>query len=293
MTDQPNDEHAEDALSAPGPEESPSAITSSFLKRLKQVSDDDRDLTPLEIRTRLLDDVVRTFDPYRGPETLPFNSLDVHILAPIAGDRARYEAAMGGLEPPFDVAARHRLKEAGFKLPSALPVVYTIHETVPEALRPAFEKYGTVYIEPKKSAPATHARLEIERGRAEQEVYAVEGAGRINIGRLRQVADGRERIFRRNDVVFLDPEDSSLSAEESSINQTVSREHAHLTFDVQQGRFLWHNENGSTTLNRVSYQRPMPVGKQPLPLEDGDELYLGQAYLVFHLGRADEQVQGK
>jgi hypothetical protein len=283
MTDEPHNERPEDTP----PPEGPSVITSSFLKRLRKVSSDDRDLTPLEIRTHLLDEVIRTVEPYRGPERLSFNSLNVHILAPIAGDRARYQAALDDIEPPFDVAVRHRLKEAGFALPPALPVVCMLHETAPETLRPAFEKYGTVYIEPKKTTPATHARLKIQRGRAEQEVYAIDGKGRINIGRLKQVADGRARIFRRNDIVFLDPDDAALSAEESEVNQTVSREHAHLTFDVQQGRFLWHNEKGSTTLNRLDYSRPMPVGKQPLPLEDGDELYLGQAYLVFRLGHAD------
>lgn len=283
MTDEPHEERSED----PQPQEGPTAIASSFLKRLRKASGDDRDLTPLEIRTNLLDEVVRTLEPYRGTKPLPFNSLEVHILASIAGDRARYQAALDDIEPPFDVAVRHRLKEAGFALPAALPVVCTLHEAAPEALRPAFEKYGTVYIEPKKTAPATHARVEIQRGRAEQEAYNIEGKGRINIGRLQQVADGRARIFRRNDIVFLDPDDAALSKEESEINQTVSREHAYLTFDVQQGRFLWHNEKGSTTLNRANYSRPMPVGKQPLPLEDGDELYLGQAYLVFRLGPAE------
>ncbi|MDX1545335.1 MAG: hypothetical protein R3247_00010 [Rhodothermales bacterium] len=248
--------------------------------------EDERDLTPLEIRTRLLDAVVRTLEPYRG-SAVPFNRLVVHVLAPIQQDRARYEAAVGEMEPRFDVAVRQRLTEAGFSLPKGLPVEHAVYSEAPEALRPAFDKYGPLYVEPKTTAPETHARLEIRRGRAERQTYEIGGARRVNVGRMQQVADERTRVFRRNDVAFLDPSDGTLSDDERAVNQTISREHAHLTFDAQAGHFLWHNEKGSTAINRDSYARPMPVGAQPVPLEDGDELYLGQACVVFRLGRAD------
>ena len=290
--DQPNERKPDAEVGETGdatepPRKKSGRDSGSFFRKLF-AQGQERDLTPLELRTRLLDAVVRTVEPYRGQEPLPFNRLGLYVLAPIQQDRARYEAALDDADPPFDVAARQRLKEAGFALPKTFPVEHAVYEESPEPLRPAFEKYGAVYVEPSKKTATRYARLEIQRGRAEQAVYALDGTARVNIGRMPQVADERTRVFRRNHVVFLDPADADLDADTASINQTVSREHAHVTFDAEQGRYLWHNEQGSTSINRAAYQRPMPVGKQPLPLEDGDELYLGQACLVFHLGREEE-----
>lgn len=241
------------------------------------------DLTPLEVRGRLLDVIEETLAPLQIGPGLPFDRIAVHLLAQDATQRFRLKAAVEELAPDFDTAVRGRLKEAGLALPPRFVVRHEWHEAAPERLQTAFQRHGILYVEPEEQTTACRATLRIAQGHAEQETYEIESGKRYNVGRLRQVADAPGRIVRRNDIVFLDPEDASLSADDAAVNETVSREHATLTFDEASGCFLWHNQQGTTSLIRPGYARPMRVGRQPLPLEDGDELYVGRALVVFTL----------
>lgn len=244
-------------------------------------------LTPLELRAQLLDAVERSLRSFRG-RTLPFNRIAVHILAHNPAAHTVLVAAITDLKPDFGAAVRGRLKESGLALPPRFLVRHELHDKAPERFAPLFEQHGPVYVETEETAPPSRrAMLRIAQGRAEQESYPLDAGRRYHIGRLRQVADARGRIFRRNDIVFLDPATSDLSAADAAVNETVSREHAAIAFDDAEGRFVWLNEQGSTSMHRSAYPRPLRIGRQPVPLEDGDELYLGQAHIVFSLDPDD------
>ena len=90
---------------------------------------DENDLEPLVLRTRLLDTIEQTLKRFRSTRPLPFNRITVHILAPTSNDRLTYESAFNDLDPPFDLAVRHRLHDAGFDLPDDLGIKTKIHDS--------------------------------------------------------------------------------------------------------------------------------------------------------------------
>jgi hypothetical protein len=129
---------------------------------------------------------------------------------------------------------------------------------------------------PAEAAPWPALRLSVLKGKAVREVYAF-AADRIQLGRLEEVLDHTGRVRRRNDVAFL---------EEGDVNETVSREHARITWDAA-SRAYWLRDEGSasgTIIFRAG--RPIEVSRHDrrgVRLQSGDELYLGRAALLLEI----------
>lgn len=97
---------------------------------------------------------------------------------------------------------------------------------------------------PVIAAVSLKASLKVVTGRAEQEVYEIEaGTGRINMGRESNV-QGSDGSFRINTIAF--------PAEFQESNKYISRQHAHLEWDQQQGCFkLYADEGGVPPGNKT------------------------------------------
>ncbi len=107
---------------------------------------------------------------------------------------------------------------------------------------------------------------------------------RTNIGRSVDVF--REQgLFRRNDLAF---------AEDTEINQSVSREHAHITFDRTIGEYRLFNDRWyargekrppecGTWIVRDGMSREVHRDTRGTKLEPGDEIHFGRAVVAFEV----------
>ena len=103
-------------------------------------------------------------------------------------------------------------------------------------------------------------------------------------------------MIRKNDLYFLDPREYSgrmskeLKASER-INQSVSRMHAHISYNEKHDSYHVHDDGSSkgTTLLRggrgVAITIDQNIGKA---LENGDVLCFGKARVRFKLIKADD-----
>lgn len=169
----------------------------------------------------------------------------------------------------------------------ALPENWTLEITFtnvapPEALR-AQDLDAALFISTKKKPKVfkdTTAIVRVLNGEAENEVYSIAStAGKINIGRERKVqtADG---FYRENFIAF-----PNNSRHES--NRSVSRQHAHIEWDAENGAFyIYADEGGIPPYNKMKVRTEggIPVKLQTTQighrLQEGDQIILGESALL-------------
>ena len=98
-------------------------------------------------------------------------------------------------------------------------------------------------------------------------------AHRIDLGRGAEVSDRRNRLVRTNHVAFTEG-----SAE---VNQSVSRQHAHIAYEPRTGQFRLHDDGSEhgTGIVRDGSTVDVPRGSRGVRLQSGDEIVLGEARL--------------
>jgi pSer/pThr/pTyr-binding forkhead associated (FHA) protein len=117
-------------------------------------------------------------------------------------------------------------------------------------------------------------------GEAENEVYNIASTDpKVTIGRERKVqtADG---FFRENIIAF--PSESTVES-----NRSVSRQHAHIEWDANNGVFcLFADEGGIPPLNKMKVRdaegnvvkiQTTEIGHQ---LKQGDQIMLGESAVL-------------
>ncbi len=248
---------------------------------------------PIEIRRAVLDQIAARVVPAGGGRNLfPYRRVRVDLFAANEEERAVLEAlAHEAWDLPAE--ARARLLAAGARVPDDFTVEVAVREREGAAegeprYRVAFER-GEEKTAPAAagaevaagagaeapSAPEPPAArpvlvLTVQQGAAAQPVYLA-NAERVQIGRLAEVLDADGRVRRRNDVVFL---------EEGEVNQTVSREHARITWDAAEACY-WLRDEGSAYGTRIFRDgRPIEVSandRRGVCIRHGDELYFGRA----------------
>jgi hypothetical protein len=116
--------------------------------------------------------------------------------------------------------------------------------------------------------------IRVLRGEAERPTYCF--AERIiNIGRCAEVHDEANRLVRRNHAVLLDLDRGP--------NSTVSREHAHISFDLDTGWYRLYDDASRFGTQIYRDGRIIDVPQGPTGgawLRTGDEVHLGQARLA-------------
>ena len=213
----------------------------------------------------------------RGRRVFPFNTITVTVLAPSRDVRARFEALLSG-----DYTLRDRviaqLVSAGCEIDADdLELVVTYDNKPRRHWRsPEFNIEFDRVARPKRVAPEPSTdlpRLEITvvNGTAERRNYAVTGATRVDVGRCAEVRDNRNRLIRTNHVAFLE--------RSSDVNQTVSRRHAHISYEPSSEGYRVYDDGSEhgTGIVRQGRSLPVPRGARGVRLESGDEIVLGDA----------------
>jgi pSer/pThr/pTyr-binding forkhead associated (FHA) protein len=171
---------------------------------------------------------------------------------------------------------RRALAGAGCRYPESLRVAVEV--------TPGLPKPGESWlrIEPslaeQTGETAKVAKLVVREGTANVAEVRLDKA-RVNIGRNVDVFRA-EGLFRRNDLAF---------AEDTEVNRSVSREHAHIVFDKTAGEYRLFNDRwyplGSHDCGiwivRDGLSQEVHRNSRGAKLEPGDEIHFGRAVVLF------------
>jgi hypothetical protein len=243
---------------------------------------------PIEIVNLIVDAVEHEIQSSgRGRRVFPFNRIVVSVLAPSRDARARLEAVLDG-EPSLRQRIIERLRAARCGVEdivvdaayAARPQKGWTHQYFHIEFYRVTHSAGTAHIgvgSPAKPSAASDAapvsiELTVLVGTAEQAMYTL-AADRIDLGRSVEVRDRRHRLVRMNHVAFID--------QRGEVNQSVSRQHAHITFDASSGTYRLHDDGSvhGTDIMRNGRTITVPTGSRGVRLRSGDEIVLGDARL--------------
>jgi FHA domain len=200
----------------------------------------------------------------RGRRIFPYPRVVVTLVSPDLDRRALYQAAFGG---KLETALQEALQGSNCEVPRGFTVEVRTAET---GIQPFAIEYDYNRPLPAATAPA---RLTVMRGKAQHPEYTLDRR-RTNIGRMAEVTDSEQRVLCRNDVVFEEGADDA--------NATVSRKHAHITYEGGEYRLCDDASEFGTRIFRDGRSLDVPTGnRRGEKLKPGDEIYLGRACLRF------------
>jgi hypothetical protein len=230
---------------------------------------------PLEIALAILDAVEQRIEPTgRGVRVFPFNRVEVAVVAASREARGRLEAVFGG-DTPLQTRILDRLRSAGCA-PADVAVEFQYVDAADATwTAPEFD------LQFERIAPLKVDRGELDSQPAPIEIRAVLGvmerwsyslaAPRIDIGRGTEVRDARNRLIRTNHVVFTEGA--------GGVNETVSRSHAHIAYELPSGRFRLHDDGSEHGTGIIRGGKTISVlrGTRGVRLQPDDEVVLGEA----------------
>jgi hypothetical protein len=229
-----------------------------------------------EIRLAVLDQVRDKSYRSGGRKVFPYDLLRIHMRGLEESRRDVYAGNFFRRYLEQEIAGA--LNNAGCRYPENLRVEVEAEGGLP----PRGERWLTVEAITQARPDAESRplpRLVVREGTANTAVVPIDKA-RINIGRVVDVY--REQgLFRRNDLTF---------AEDTEINRTVSREHAHIRYDRSNGECRIFNDRwqarGQTGecgiwIVRDGMSQEVHRDSRGVKLERGDEIHLGRAVLDF------------
>jgi hypothetical protein len=233
-----------------------------------------------EIRIAVLDEVKKKIQRAGGKALFPYNLVRIGIRAS-GNDAAVFERDF--FRKFFEEEVRMAISKESCRYPEDLHVeirasdtdqknwvlIETLAEDIPVVAEPARVKRV--------------ARLVVIAGTANKPEVLLQKA-RTNIGRLLDVYKS-EGLSRRNDLAF---------AEDSPINRTVSREHAHIVHEKKTGEYRLFNDrwykradkresNCGLWIIRDGMGQEVHRDTRGTRLLPGDEIHLGKAVLKFQL----------
>lgn len=276
-------------------------------RKLKQLVGESAPREPLEIRRAVLQGITDLAQPAgRGRRVMPFDRIDIEVLAPTPDVRRVFEAVFerdGGLEasvrkglatvgcepaPTFAVTVTYRKKAPGgwaseqrfdvsghvHDAAGASPRATAISTPAPSPPAPAAPPASS----PTTASPPT-VILKVVKGRASRKTIELR-ADRINVGRLDEVTDKDQRLLRRNQVVFVEGDE---------IGDSVSRAHAHIRW-VPPGEFRLRDDHSAYGTRIIRDGRTIdvvPGNSRGVRLQSGDELHLGRAVILFTIAATE------
>jgi hypothetical protein len=231
-----------------------------------------------EIRFAILDQIRDKSYRAAGKKVFPFNVVHIHLRG-IEDSRAPIFTGKF-FRKYFEQELRGNLDKTECRYPEDLRVDVHVVRDLPAA----GEDWLWVELESQdRITPATRrtAKLTVLEGQANEAEISLSKA-RINIGRTMDVYRA-EGLFRRNDLAF---------TEDTEINRTVSREHAHIIYDKATGEYRLFNdrwykreETGaptcSTWIVRDGLSQEVHRTARGTKLQSGDEIHLGKAVVRF------------
>ncbi|PWU07104.1 MAG: hypothetical protein C5B51_10740 [Terriglobia bacterium] len=229
-----------------------------------------------EIRLAVLDQVRDKSYRSGGRKVFPFDLLRVRLR----GVEESRCAVFGGrfFRKYLEQEVRQALVNAGCRYPENLRVEIEVTGGLPQR----GEQWLKVEADLQERAGGATgaAQLVVREGTANVGALRLTKS-RINIGRVVDVFRS-EGLFRRNDLAF---------AEDTEVNRSVSREHAHITFDKASGEYRlfndrWYPLGGAdcgTWIVRDGMSQAVHRNARGTKLEPGDEIHLGLAVVVFEV----------
>ena len=210
----------------------------------------------------------------RGRRVFPFTTVTVTIFAPSRDVRARFEAVFSDAPSLRDRIVAHLASTGCFV--DQLDVDVTYETRSRKGWRdPHFHIEFDRVTKPERQAAragSTPPRLDVTilNGTAERRSYALTST-HIDIGRCTEVRDSRHRLIRTNHVAFLE--------RSGDVNQSVSRRHAHISYEPLTGSFRLHDDGSEhgTGIVRQGRSLTVPRGTRGVRLESADEIVLGDA----------------
>jgi FHA domain len=232
-----------------------------------------------EIRLAVLDEVREKSYRSGGKKVFPYDLLRVELRG-VEDSRC---AVFGGVffRKYLEGEVRRALAGAGCRYPESLRVAVDVTPGLP------LPGESWLHVEPglveRPDAAAQTARLLVREGAANVPEIRLDKA-RTNIGRAVDVFRA-EGLFRRNDLAF---------AQDTDVNRSVSREHAHIVFDKASREYRLFNDRwyplGShdcgTWIVRDGMSQEVHRNSRGTKLESGDEIHFGQAVVVFEMEAA-------
>ena len=232
-----------------------------------------------EIRIAMLDEIKAKTHRAGGKSVFPFDLVRIQLRG-IPEEQAR-TLQTDFLRGYLAGEAREFLKRSHHRFPENLQVEIHTTPTLPTAAE------GWITIETasqpakkEESAPARArkpAKLIVLAGTANQKEWTLEKT-RTNIGRTAEVFRSAGPS-RRNDLVF---------SEESEVNCSVSREHAHILRSPQTGEYRlfndrWYKDQAQCGIwvVRDNLSQPVHRGARGFLLKNADEIHLGNVILRF------------
>jgi hypothetical protein len=205
----------------------------------------------------------------------PFNTIGITILAPSRDARARFDAVFAD-DPPLRDRIVAQLASSGCTV-EALDVSIKYDNQLRKHWRhPEFHIEFARVAKPEPKAPVAspglpRVELAVLNGTAERRSYVLPAKIRIDIGRCTEVRDSRHRLIRTNHVAFVEGS--------STVNQTVSRRHAHILYEPASNSFRLHDDGSEhgTSVVRQGRSFAVPRGARGVRLESADEIILGEA----------------
>jgi hypothetical protein len=228
---------------------------------------------PLEIVHAILDAVDReVHQASRGRRVFPYNRVVVTVLAPTQESRRRLDVVLAG-EDGLRRRIADKLRAAGCDASGVdVSIKYTgrahRHWQDPD-FHVTFATVEVPKIE-KPDLPPLAARLDVTvvRGVAEKRTYSFT-ADRVDIGRCVEVKDTRNHLIRTNDIAFVE---AALEH-----NETVSRQHAHISYTPGEFRLFDDGSAHGTHIVRQGTTVTVHRGSRGVRLKSGDEIVLGEA----------------
>jgi hypothetical protein len=243
-------------------------IGSAFDRRVSELVQA-RMREPLEIVHAVVDRAAREVQSSgRGRRVFPFTALTLTVAAASRDDRARLEAVFDA-DPPLGARILQRLRSDGCAVENLEVNVRFVPRAQKNWEQPQYHVEFVRSAEPAQafaSEPAAHGRIELTvlNGAAQKRTFVLGGA-RIDLGRCAEV--------RTNHVAFTEQPDD--------VNRSVSRRHAHISYDAHSEQFRLHDDGSEhgTGIVREGRTVPVPRGARGVRLFSGDEIVLGEARL--------------
>jgi len=233
-----------------------------------------------EIRHAILDQVREKSYRAGGRKVFPYNVVHIHLRG-IEDSRAPIFSGKF-----FRGYFEHEIRAGLEKNETRYPEDLRVNVHVMRELPAPGEQWVWVEIESQDrpaDAPRPSARLVVTAGQANEKEIRL-NKSRINIGRAVDVYRS-EGLLRRNDLAF---------AEDTEVNRSVSREHAHIIYDKATGEYRLFNDRWykrdeaqapapSTWIVRDGLSQEVHHTARGTKLEPGDEIHFGKAVVRFEV----------
>jgi hypothetical protein len=226
-----------------------------------------------EIRLAILDQVREKSYRSGGRKVFPYDLLRVELRGV---EQSRAPVFTGQFFRKYlEQEVHNSLRTGGCRYPENLRVDVAATVGLPRQDEP-WLIVEAVSLEQGGAGKAA-ARLVVREGAANTSELPLDKA-RINIGRVIDVYRDAG-LYRRNDLAF---------ANDTDINRSVSREHAHIVHDRANGEYRlfndrWYPRGGDcgTWIVRDGMSQEVHRNARGTKLEPGDEIHFGKAVVEF------------